>query len=96
MLQFTSAFFPSPDFETSNMLTTNRQALHPLLPPTITSLGSTFYRVDVVDTMPVFMSFFNDLTIIRNAVGYATVVLRVTGQNVEKYYVLVSISCSVS
>ncbi len=43
--------------------------------------------------MPAFIrnSLFNDDIIVRDIVGFSTVVLKVTGQNVEKYYVLVSV-----
>ena len=79
-------------FDTSRVLTTNGLPLDPLQPPTITALGSTFYRVDVTDTMPDFEPLFPNFNI-RFLAGYATVVLRVSGQNAEKYYVLVS-NCS--
>ena len=86
---YPGVFVFSPGFATSSVLTTNQLPLDPLQPPTITALGSTFYRVDVTDTMPDFQSVFPNFTI-RLLAGYATVVLRVTGQNAEKYYVLVS------
>ena len=77
-------------FDATNTVTANQQALHPLQPPTVTPIGKTIYRVDVEDTMPEFSGAFNDRAI-QSIVGFATVVLRVVGQNVEKYYVLVSI-----
>ena len=78
-------------FNTTSQLTTNNQALHPLQPPIVMPIESTIFRVNVVDTMPEFMapSIFPP-SFIQSAVGFATVVLRVTGQNDQKYYVLVS------
>ena len=78
-------------FNATNFVTANQQALHPLQPPAVTPLGNTLYRVDVEDTMPEFIAhtFLNPMAV-QSAVGFTTVILKVTGQNIEKFYVLVS------
>ena len=79
-------------FDLTSNLTTNDRALHPSLPPNITHIGRTIFQVNVVDTMPEFMAPSNSSpSSIQSAVGFATVVLQVTGQDKQKFYVLVSV-----
>ncbi len=55
----------------------------PILPPNITHISGTRYRVDITDSIPSSTLF--------NSIGYTTAVVMVTAVDSSKYYVLVSI-----
>ena len=63
--------------------------LHPTLPPNVTHIRNTLYRVDVETALPQVSP-----TLSRSAsrlIGYCTVVIKVEGDDcMERFYVLVS------
>ena len=60
---------------------------HPQLPPSLESVINTVYRVNVSSPMPIAPTW---ITTLSASVPYSTVVLKVTGETYERFYVLVS------